>query len=167
MGYCNGPALRVLRWSNHSVRLTSHVVLFRPQKKESFQSLSAVLYTQNRRKTAKKKHHRVAWYLKHWFNGLWCHPHFQRGTLAHTETHPGRTPAVVSLESTSLCTWSMLLRRPEPNQDFQRTLMSPGGGWARRCGDSHLAFESSDFKKAFVCSRAELPSPHASAELCT
>lgn len=26
MGYCNEPVLRVLRWSNHSVRLTSHFV---------------------------------------------------------------------------------------------------------------------------------------------
>lgn len=69
--------------------------------------------------------------VKHWFNGLWCHRHAQRGTLGHTQTHPGCPPAVVSLESTSICTLGMLLRHPEPNPDFQGTLMSPGGGRAR------------------------------------
>lgn len=70
--------------------------------------------------------------VKHWFNGLWCHQHAQRGTLAHTQTHPDRTPAEVSLESTSLRTWSMLPSRPEPSQDFQKTwwvlvVARPGG----------------------------------------
>lgn len=105
--------------------------------------------------------------VKHWFNDLWCHQHAQRGTLAHTQTRPDRTPAEVSLESTSLRTWSMLPSRPEPSQDFQKTLMSSGGGQARRRGDSYLACRPSDFKKAFVGCHAELPSPHASVELCT
>lgn len=107
--------------------------------------------------------------LTHWFNGLRCHQHARRGTLAHTPVHI----------QTALQLWFLWIRHrslrgaccratQNQNRDFQGTLMSPGGRAGPGGTVTHgLAFRSSDFKKVFVCSQGELPSPQASVESWT
>lgn len=104
--------------------------------------------------------------VKHWFNGLWCHQHAQKGTLAHTQTHPDRTITEVSLELTLLRTWWSMVQGPRtkprlPKNHWRVLVVSRPGSVVTHVWHSDPLI----LPKAVGC-QAELPSPHASIESC-